>query len=240
MKEPEESVALPSPPPLAAAFTMEPNSYGVYCTYPGGTPSYTPDELHTLNHISDSVTFTHDMTTDQVQPWWSSFGSSISKLESEYFVPFLNASIFHLMKWFCSGSNSKSLGELDHLINDVILANDFKHEEFIGFHGTRESEQLDNLASDLCSCFSADDSWVETSVNIFLLAEGIKHMSEAAAPQFEVHGLYYCQFIKILKAALQETAAEQYHLSPSRNFGCPLLMHNLSIFSVNFIHLMLF
>jgi len=122
------------------------------------------------------------------------------------------------MKWFYSGSNSKSLEELDCLVNDVILADDFKHEEFIGFCGAWESEQLDNLASDLHSCFSADDSWIETSVNISLLAKGIKHTSEAAAPQFEVHGLYYHQFIEVLKAALQETAAEQYHLFPFQEF----------------------
>ena len=125
------------------------------------------------------------------------------------------------MKWFYSGSNSKSLGELDCLVNDMILTDDFKCKELIGFRGTWESERLNNLALDLRSPFSADDSWIETSVNISLPAKGIKHMSEAAAPQFEVHGLYYCQFIEVLKAALHETAAEQYHLFPFQEFWMP-------------------
>jgi hypothetical protein len=119
------------------------------------------------------------------------FGSSLENLETRYFAPFLNASVFHLMKWFYSGSNLKSLGELDHLISEVILAKNFDKKDFSGFWAAQESECLDNFSSDPHSWFSADDSWIETSIKISLPAEQVKHVLEVAAPQFEVYGLFY-------------------------------------------------
>jgi hypothetical protein len=149
------------------------------------------------------------------------FGSSLENLETSYFTPFLNASVFRLMKWFYSGSNLKSLGELDRLVNEVILADDFDKSDFSGFRAARESERLDNFSSDPRSRFSANDGWIETSIKISLPAEQVKHGSEAAAPQFEVHGLFYRRFLEVLKSALHETTAEQYHLFPFRDFWKP-------------------
>jgi hypothetical protein len=115
----------------------------------------------------------------------------------------------------------KSLGELDRLVNEVILAEDFDKKDFSGFRAARESERLDNFSSDPRSRFSADDGWIETSIKISLPAEQVKHASEAAAPQFEVHGLFYRHFLEVLKSALHETTAEQYHLFPFQDFWRP-------------------
>jgi len=86
------------------------------------------------------------------------------------------------MKWFYSGSDLKSLGELDCLVNEVILANDFDKKDFSGFRAACESGHLDNFSSDLCSWFSTDDSWIEMSIKISLPAEQVKHASEVVAP----------------------------------------------------------
>jgi hypothetical protein len=94
-------------------YQMEPNSYSIYRVYKGGPPSYTPDELHSLDYVSDASTFTSSPSSDDSRPWWSSFGSSLSNLNNSFFTPFLNATTFRLMKWFYNGSNLKSLGELD-------------------------------------------------------------------------------------------------------------------------------
>ena len=59
------------------------------------------------------------------------------------------------------------------------------------------------------------------SVKISLPAEGVKYFSEAAAPQFEIPSLFYHRFFEVLKAALHETTAEQYHLSPYQEFWKP-------------------
>ena len=120
------------PHKLVPMFETALNSYGIYHIYPGGHPSFTPDELYTLNQVADSANFTQD-TSSQMHPWWSVFGSSFENLETKYFTPFLNASVFHSMKWFYSGSNLQSLGELDCLVNEVILANDFDKKDFCGF-----------------------------------------------------------------------------------------------------------
>ena len=125
------------------------------------------------------------------------------------------------MKWFYSGSSLKSLGGLDHLVNEVILANDFDKKDFSGFQAVWESEHLDNFSSDPCSWFSTNDGWIETSIKISLPAEQVKHALEAVAPQFEVHSLFYQHFLEVLKSALHETTAEQYHLFPFQDFWKP-------------------
>jgi hypothetical protein len=78
-------------------------------------------------------------------PWWSPFSLSLENLTNAYFVPFLNASVFCLMNWFYNGSNNKFLSDLDNLVNNVILANDFKKDDLIGFHATHEAECLDKV-----------------------------------------------------------------------------------------------
>lgn len=42
-----------------------------------------------------------------------------------------------------------------------------------------------------------------------------------AAPQFEVHSLFYRCFLEVLKLALHKTTAEQYHLFPFQDFWQP-------------------
>ena len=133
-KQPHDPDMSDSDPPKQAVSVFETasNSYGIYCVYPGGHPSFTPDELYTLNQVADSSNFMQD-TSSRTCPWWSVFGSSLENLETNYFTPFLNASVFRLMKWFYSGSNLKSLGELDRLVNDLILADDFDKKDLSGF-----------------------------------------------------------------------------------------------------------
>jgi hypothetical protein len=44
-------------------FETTSNSYGIYRVYPGGHPSFTPDELYTLNQVADSSNFTQDTSS---------------------------------------------------------------------------------------------------------------------------------------------------------------------------------
>lgn len=59
------------------------------------------------------------------------------------FAPFLNMTVFRLMSWFYGGSQMKSLAELDSLVNDVILQEDFDKAHLHGFSAARESARLD-------------------------------------------------------------------------------------------------
>ena len=201
--------------PDLPAFTTDLNSYGVYRVYPHGRPSYTPDELHTLQQVSDSSTFVKDPSASESRTWWSPLGSSLVELRENYFAPFLNASIFRLMSWFYGGSNLKSLGELDRLVNEVILANDFQQKDFVGFSASRESERLDKHEDGPGSRLPTQDGWIETSVKISLPADGVKHRSEADAPQFSVPGLFYQCPLEVLKSVFHEDSAENFHVSAS-------------------------
>ena len=70
------------------------------------------------------------------------FGFNISDLaqttRNNLFAPFLNATVFQLMDWFYSGSSAKSVAELQSLVNDVLLAQDFKLSDLTDFSARHE------------------------------------------------------------------------------------------------------
>ena len=184
--------------PLAAETTASeplahcthPNSYGIYRVYPGGEASYSPDELYSLDSVTeDSVAVAKD-SEEYSCPWWTA-APSFSSDTMNYYAPFPTASHFRLMQWFYDGSTSKTLSALDNLIQDVLLSSDFKTEELVGFRAAHEAERLDQ-SHHTQSRFSADDGWIKSSVEIFLPAEGVKHASESLMPRFEVPGLLHC------------------------------------------------
>ncbi|KAG2035902.1 hypothetical protein BDR03DRAFT_1012197 [Suillus americanus] len=184
------------PPGKTEYFTTEPDSYGIFCSYPYSFPTFDPNNLTSLLHVSDSVHF--QKTADQTGacPWWSGFGSSLTSVKDGFFVPFLNVTIFHLMCWFYSGSNMKSLAELDHLVD--------------------EGDPLD-----IRSSFLGTDGWIETTVKIWLPADGVQHTSEMSSPEFEVPALFYCRLLDVIKSAFCEASAERFHLTPFKMFFQP-------------------
>ncbi|KIL57074.1 hypothetical protein M378DRAFT_33014, partial [Amanita muscaria Koide BX008] len=94
-----------------------------------------------------------------------------------YFHPFPNASSYHLMNWFYSESNSKTLGQLDRLVQQVILKPDFKCEDLIKFHANRESQRLDVLKDKVLadSLFQAADGWYKINLSIPVPFENAKY-----------------------------------------------------------------
>jgi hypothetical protein len=176
-----------------------------------------------MAHFSDSPTFVKTPDSLGAKPWWSGFGSSM-RSPTNYFVPFLNATTFRLMSWFYSGSVMKSLAELDRLVNEVILAEDFDKADLKEFGASKESNRLDNYqgdVEDIRSSFSALDGWIATSVKIRIPADGVQHTSEDVAPLFEVPGLFYRKPLEVIKAAFRESAAERFHLTPFNMFYQP-------------------
>ena len=85
----------------------------------------------------------------------------------------------------------KSLGKLNRLVNEVILADYSQQKDFVGFNVSHKSECLNKHKQGPSSCLPANDGWIKTSVKISLPADGVKHHSEANAPQFSVPGLFY-------------------------------------------------
>jgi Plavaka transposase len=150
--------------------------------------------------------------------WWAPLGLLLKGIQENYFTPFLNASVFRLMTWFYGGSNLKSLGELNRLVNEVILADDFQQKDFVGFSASSESERLDKHKQGPSSRLPAKDGWIETSIKISLPVDGVKHHSEADAPQFSVPGLFYRCPLEVLKSAFQEDAAKIFHFSAHQTY----------------------
>ena len=72
--------------------------------------------------------------------WWTGLGLSkpnLSLKKDSFFSPFLNAMVFHLMNWFYSGlPTKKSIAELQSLVDNIILAPDFRVSDLDGFSVT--------------------------------------------------------------------------------------------------------
>jgi hypothetical protein len=145
----------------------------------------------------------------------------LPNIQADYFAPFQNASTFRLMSWLHSGSKTKSHVELDRLVTEVIMADDFKKDDLVGFRASREAGRLDEQDHEPQSRFSAEDGWIETTVNISLPVDGTRFPSEADAPQFAVPGLFYRPLMEVIRAALHDTAAEHFHIFPFQTFWKP-------------------
>jgi len=197
----------------SSAHRTSPNSYGIYRVYPDRKVTYSPDELYSLDTVADgSVTMVNDPEEDS-RPWWTSALSD----NNDYYAPFPTASHFRLMQWFYDGSTLKSLSALDDLVKNVLLATDFKSEDLVGFRAAHEAERVDQ-SDHIQSRFSADDGWIEHSIEISLPTEGVKHASESHAPKFEVPGLIHRWLLHVIKAALHEMSTKHFHLFPYQEF----------------------
>ena len=216
----EGTSILASTPPTSEslAHRTSPNSYGIYRIYPDSKVTYSPNEIYCLDSVADGPVATVNDPEEDSHPWWTVALSSDNK--KDYYAPFPTTSHFRLMQWFYGSSTSKSLSALDDLVQNVLLASDFDREDLVGFHAAHEAECLDQ-SHHTQSCFKANDGWIESSIQISLPAEGVKHASETLAPKFEVPGLLHCWLLHIIKAALHEMSTKQFHLFPYQEFWEP-------------------
>ena len=231
--EPEELPAVPR-------FKTDPNSFGVYRIYQSREPSFTPDDNFQVDSVADGPNFTKDQRSDPQPTWASPFGTDFTQSDPPDdteptvvrpgYLPFQNMSIFRLMQWFYDSSLTKSLGTLNNLVHQVLLAPDFNTNDLVDFDAAKEAKRLDNFdpsAPEEGSSGSSsqskrlNDGWIETSVPISLPGEGVSHLSDAAAPVFHVKGFLYRKPLEVLKAAYQEPSAAQFHISPFEEYWKP-------------------
>ena len=97
-------------------------------------------------------------------------------------MPFLNATVFWLMNWFYSGSNMKSIAELQSLVNNVLLANDYNPEHLKNFSARSEIRRLDTEPGKGSSSipFTHKNGWKQLTVRIKLPAENVKQTKDSA------------------------------------------------------------
>ncbi|THV02683.1 hypothetical protein K435DRAFT_852531 [Dendrothele bispora CBS 962.96] len=128
-----ESVGLPE----FVYVDTDPDEFGIYRSYPT-LPKSIPDEEIPLVDICEGSGFPCPPPLEPL----SIFGSFAKKIQNA-FAPFLNPSIFRLMAWFYNGHESKSFADLDNLVDNVIMADDFKKEDLKGFRAKKVARDMD-------------------------------------------------------------------------------------------------
>jgi hypothetical protein len=109
------------------------------------------------------------------------------------------------------------MADIDCLVHEVILAEDFNPEDLRNFSIAREMARLDAYgATD--SPFSADDGWKDGSVKIRVPNAKSRHASESAAPEFQVSGIHYRPLLEVIKSAFQRPDVQGYHWVPFKWF----------------------
>ncbi|KAI0259134.1 hypothetical protein BC834DRAFT_974518 [Gloeopeniophorella convolvens] len=214
----------PSPPPPeidegsfgdAAADELEVsktevNDFGVYRVY-STAPTYDPEQYTSLDDLCDTKTLSRAPTSAASRRWWAGFGASVlDSVNDNIVAPFINVSVFRLMHWFY-GSNTKSLADLDRLVNDVILADDFNRDDFRVFSAQRELRRLDNVAEG--TQLDAKDGWLKASVK-FTMSPGGAPLNEGASAELVVDGVFYREVLEVTKGAWRDITGLQLHQTP--------------------------
>ena len=130
------------------------------------------------------------------------------------------------MMWYYNTSTTKSLNDLNVLVQNVIRAPEFRVEHFDNFDATKAADRLfeQEGASDSSTSrmpLRLNDGWYESSVPIALACDKIRHKSENNAPKLDVTGLYHRKPLDVIKAALQESNAQRFHIAPFEEYWVP-------------------
>lgn len=204
-------------------FTAEPDEFGLYRVYTS-YPSSNPDNDRNLADCCDAPGL-ETVPKPNAPRWWAGFGCNALELtrsaHKHVFAPFLNVTVFRLMNWFYSGSSSKSIVELQSLVDDVLLAPDFQLSDLKDFNARRELRRLDEAGTEgKTTQFGNQNGWRESTVHVKLPDEKVCQ-NEADAPILEVRGVYHRSLIEVITTAFQDDSAKSFHYTPFSQFWRP-------------------
>ncbi|KAJ8088295.1 hypothetical protein PM082_022367 [Marasmius tenuissimus] len=205
----------PTPEPVLVK--EDPDDFGVYRVY-SRFPATIPDEEVALKDVQDGAGPLKTSPAPPKNPL-GVFGLRDPDSEAGIFAPFLNATVFRLMNWFYSLKGTNSIADLDSLVNNVILADDFDRDDLVGFWTKKELERMDEYTNPR-SRFQARDGWIEGSVKVQLPAEKVK-CAKTKAPEFTVPDVFYRKPLEVIKTTLQSEAAKKFHFTPFKSFWQP-------------------
>jgi len=205
-------------PPTPIVIQTPPNAFGLYCKY-STYPTAERDDQEDLKILCNAPGLG---TGSSLLPklWWKAIGLPDPTHKGGLFAPFLNATIFYLMNWLYSGSNTKSIGELDRLVKEVILADDFSKDHLKNFSAAHEPNRPDSEDPNK-SPFSGENGWKTSTVKLSLPAEGVMHDSEASAPTLDVPNVYHRSLVSTIISVLQDESAKLFHYVPFWLFWKP-------------------
>lgn len=129
------------------------------------------------------------------------------------------------MSWMNSGSNKKSVVEVNRLVEDVMLAEDFELKHFENFSVRNSLRELDNETNRREVEFP--DDWIQADVTIKIPTKS----KEDDAKPFSVTGFHFRPLIEVIRSAFTDIQANAFHLSPfKRMWKDPLDNHEERIF----------
>jgi hypothetical protein len=194
-------------------YDTEPDSFAIFRSYYVQPPSFISNI--TLDSVCNSP---HFNVPSRMKKWWLGITKSaslpsdtnitgtalrqdiISAVNNTYFQPFENPSSYHLMNW------GKTLGELDRLVQDVLLKPDFNCEDLENFCANRESQRVDMIKDQVLanSLFQAADGWYKVNISLPVPFERCEYHTIADIPIFKVESLMYRRILQVLHTALQD------------------------------------
>lgn len=181
------------------------NSFGLLREYPY-RPSFDPDASVPLEDLSNYTSLTlndkpppTDASQPSLPPPW----------------PFKSMTVYLIMEWMITGSNQKSLGEVDRLAS-IVTSPDFDVDELAGFSASGASHLLDRSENKKGEGPYVGDTWRETPIEISIPL-GSKSTS-GLSQKFSVPGLHYRPLLGVLKSALADVTALRFHFSPFKRF----------------------
>ena len=136
--------------------------------------------------------------------------------KDSFFTPFLNATVFCLMNWFYSGSPTKSITEIKSLIDNVILALDFRVLDLDGFSVKQELHWLGgemNLNISTYTPFAHKNRWRQSSIYIKLPCGNV-FQEEGTTHMLKVPGVYHQSLVKVVMMAFQDVTAKTFNFTP--------------------------
>ena len=200
----------PTPPVELEAFRTEEDEFGrfrIYNKRPASELSNTP--LPDYNDFGESGEI-HQAHPEDLASGLQMPVVLIAGL-SDLVGLFMNATIALLIQWFCSGTSQKSTADVQRLVDNVILHEDFKAEDLQGVNLTRELKKLDTFKSSL-----QDQGWKKGSVKISVPCPRDTAV-ESEAAEFEIEGLLYRDLTGIIQNTCQdETTMDSFHMTPFR------------------------
>ena len=228
-----EEANLPDELPTPDAFETEPDSMGLYRVYPQ-LPARDPDEQLTIHHVADAPTFIKEISINHEENPLVGLGSttqSQSELTKKpFYAPFLNSTVFRLMTWFYKTS-MKTLTDLDTLVSEVLLSDNYDQRDLIGFSAVRESHCLDasdpqqdaeTAAGSSSPLIPVDISnlWHHDTVQLPLPLTRERFDSEGDAPTITI-SVHHRNLLEIVKSGAQASSANSFHWKGFRQFWKP-------------------
>jgi len=209
-RQPDPPTPTPSPHPTTPVdletVQTESDEFGRYRIY-RKRPDHEPENFPQPDH-NNFTSETHHGNTEDLASGLRMPITSLSDLPG-LFGLFVNATIALLVQWFYSGSSTKSLTDVQHLIDNVILHEDFRAEDLQGVNFSREVKKLDTFESSF-----EGKGWEESSVRIKVPHPGYKQ-DEAEAEEFEVPGVFHRNLVDIIKIACQDPdTLDSFHTAP--------------------------